>query len=156
MAIKFIRVDDRLIHGQIIQAWLPVMLVEEILVVSEETADDKVRKSMMRISVPKNYNLETLNCKNATTYLKENENKKIMILCHTTKELRCLIDGGINLTHVNIGGMHYSHGKEEIVKNIFANEEDKENLKFFISKNIDIDTRMIPSQKKENVKKVLN
>ncbi|MBT3392472.1 MAG: PTS sugar transporter subunit IIB [Elusimicrobiaceae bacterium] len=156
MAITFIRVDDRLIHGQIIQAWLPVIKVEEILVVSEETAKDKIRKSMMRISVPQNYNLETLNCKSATNYLKENESKKIMILCHTTKELRCLVDAGVDFKQVNIGGMHYSHGKEELVKNVFAGEEDRENLKFLLDKNIDIDTRMIPSAKNENIKKILN
>ncbi len=156
MVVEFIRVDDRLIHGQIIQAWLPVMSIEEILVVSEETANDKIRKSMMRISVPKNYNLEAFDCNKAKKYLKDNGNKKIMVLCHTTKELRCLIDGGISFTNINIGGMHYSHGKNEIVKNIFANKEDIDNLKFFISKNIDIDTRMIPSEKKENMKKILN
>lgn len=156
MTIKFARIDDRLIHGQIIQAWLPVVPVEEILVVSEETANDKIRKSMMRISVPQNYTLETFNCNKAVKHLKENESKKIMILCHTTKELRCLVDNGINFTDVNIGGMHYSHGKEEIIKNIFANEQDKEILKFLIDKNIDIDTRMVPSEKKENIKKILN
>jgi len=156
MKIKFVRVDDRLIHGQIVQAWLPVLKIQEIAVVSDEIQDDKTRKSLMRLSVPQNYQLKIFNRKDAVDYLKEDTDKSIMVLCNNTDEARSLAENGIEIKDINIGGMHYANGKTEIIKNIFTDEKDNKNLKFFVNKNTDIDTRIVPTEERKDIKKFLN
>jgi PTS system mannose-specific IIB component len=55
MAKTFIRVDDRLIHGQTIVAWCPTLSIKEIIAVDDESAKNPVLKSIMTMGVPSSY-----------------------------------------------------------------------------------------------------
>ena len=47
MAVKIVRIDDRLIHGQIVQGWLKTIDVDKILIVSDEVANDEMQKILL-------------------------------------------------------------------------------------------------------------
>ena len=52
MAIEVVRIDDRLIHGQIVQGWLKVIQVDKILLVSDEVASDKMQQILLSMAMP--------------------------------------------------------------------------------------------------------
>lgn len=55
MAKTYIRVDDRLIHGQTIVAWCPTLSIKEIIAIDDENAKNPILKSIMKMGVPQTY-----------------------------------------------------------------------------------------------------
>ncbi|MBQ4178803.1 MAG: PTS sugar transporter subunit IIB, partial [Elusimicrobia bacterium] len=51
MAIKIVRIDDRLIHGQIVQGWLKTVEVDKILIISDEVANDEMQQILLSMAV---------------------------------------------------------------------------------------------------------
>lgn len=55
MAKTYVRVDDRLIHGQTIVAWCPTLAIKEIIAIDDESAKNPMLKSIMTMGVPSTY-----------------------------------------------------------------------------------------------------
>ena len=52
MAIEFTRIDDRLVHGQVVTTWLKKYDIEQVIIVSDAVALDKTRQSILKLSAP--------------------------------------------------------------------------------------------------------
>ena len=55
MSKTYVRVDDRLIHGQTIMSWAPTLKLEEFIAVDDTIAANPMLKSILTMGVPKNY-----------------------------------------------------------------------------------------------------
>ena len=115
MTIKIVRIDDRLIHGQIVQGWLKTIDVDKILIVSDEVANDEMQQVLLSMAVPSSVKLVIKNIKDASYEIANEvyENDNLMILFSNPQDIVKMIDNGIKFQSINIGGMHYSHGKKQ-------------------------------------------
>ena len=117
MAFKLVRVDDRLIHGQIVESWIPNLDIAEVVVVSDELVSDDTRCAIMRFATPDDIDLKIMSVEDAIKYspaaLKSEIN--ILVLFQGLKQVIQLLDGGIKISELNIGGMHYSAGKNQSI-----------------------------------------
>lgn len=52
MSVKFVRIDDRLLHGQVVTTWLKRYDIEQAIIVSEEVAQDKTRQMILKLAAP--------------------------------------------------------------------------------------------------------
>ena len=71
MGKTFVRVDDRLIHGQTIVAWVPTLKIEEIIAVDDVSASNPMLKSIMTMGVPKQYKTHIVTTAEADALLRE-------------------------------------------------------------------------------------
>ena len=118
------RVDDRLVHGQVVEGWVPLLHAEELAVVSDEIAGDEMLRTIMRFATPEGVDLKVM----------------------TVAEALTLTEKGIKIPSLNIGGMHYSAGKNlSIGKAIFLNDQDCAALKALSAAGIKIEGRGVPS-----------
>lgn len=149
MPVVLFRIDDRLIHGQVVEAWVPHLKVEEIVVVSDEVAGDELRRTIMRFSTPEDVNLNILPVKEALVYLTGGQVvKNALVLLPGLKEAADMISHGLTMRSLNIGGMHYSAGKNfSIGKAIFLSEEDRGYLKFISAAGVELEGRGVPTDK---------
>ena len=60
MPIVFARVDDRLIHGQVVQAWLPELNIDEVLIPCPKARESRINPQLLRLSLPFEYDLTIL------------------------------------------------------------------------------------------------
>lgn len=142
------RVDDRLVHGQVVEGWVPHLLAEELAVVSDEIAGDEMRRAIMRFATPEGVDLKIMTVEEASAYLPEAEKtqRKVLLLLPGLAEALSLSDKGLRIPSLNIGGMHYSAGKNlSIGKAIFLNDEDCAALKALSAAGIKIEGRGVPS-----------
>ena len=58
MPIELVRIDDRLVHGQIVQGWLKVIDINKIVVVSDAVANDRMQQMLLAMAVPSSVELE--------------------------------------------------------------------------------------------------
>ncbi len=142
------RVDDRLVHGQVVEGWVPHLQAEELAVVSDEIAGDEMRRAIMRFATPEGVDLKLMTVAEAAVYLPEAEKspRKVLLLLPGLAEALALVNKGFKIPTLNIGGMHYSAGKNlSIGKAIFLNNEDCAALKALAAAGINIEGRGVPS-----------
>lgn len=144
------RVDDRLVHGQVVEGWVPHLRAEELAVVSDEIAGDEMRRTIMRFATPDGVDLKIMTVAEAAAYLPQAETseRKVLLLLPGLSEAVALAKGGLKIPSLNIGGMHYSAGKNlSIGKAIFLNDEDCSSLKALAAAGITIEGRGVPSDR---------
>lgn len=142
------RVDDRLVHGQVVEGWVPLLHAEELAVVSDEIAGDEMLRTIMRFATPEGVDLKVMTVAEAVAYLPgaEKSERKVLLLLPGLAEAVTLTEKGIKIPSLNIGGMHYSAGKNlSIGKAIFLNDQDCAALKVLAAAGIAIEGRGVPS-----------
>lgn len=144
MAIIFARVDDRLIHGQIVQAWLPEMNVDEVLIPFSKENESRLNQGLLRLSLPYEYDLTILDSTAAANHAAKS-NRRIFLLMGSLKEAAELIQNGVQFKSINIGGMHFKDGAQKLADNVFLDGDDKRLLKLIRDLGINIETRAVPS-----------
>lgn len=148
------RVDDRLVHGQVVEGWVPALGAEELAVVSDEIAGDEMRRAIMRFATPEDVDLRIMTVDEASAYLPEASSsaKKVLLLLPGLAEAVALTGKGLKIPELNIGGMHYSAGKNfSIGKAIFLSDEDCAALKSLSSAGIKIEGRGVPTDSPVNL-----
>ena len=151
--IKVVRIDDRLIHGQIVQGWLKTIQVNKILVITDEVANDEMKQILMSMAVPSSVKLVIKNIKEASDDLANGvfDRDNLMILFSNPQDVVKVIDNGINFQSVNIGGMHYSHGKKQLLSNLSVDKNDVEAFVKLLSLGIELEARALPQDDRYNV-----
>ncbi len=153
MSIKVVRIDDRLIHGQIVQGWLKTVQVDKILVVSDEVAADEMQQILMSMAVPSSVKLIIRNVKEAAYDLSNGvyDNDKLMILFSNPQDIVRISNDGIKFQSVNVGGMHYSHGKKQLLTNLSVDKNDVESFLKLLSFGVELEARALPQDERYNI-----
>ncbi|MDR3196171.1 MAG: PTS sugar transporter subunit IIB [Endomicrobium sp.] len=157
MAIVVIRIDDRLVHGQIVQGWLKALDVDAVLVISDSAANDKMQQTLMKLALPTSIRLDVKTLKDATASLIDGEYDKenIMILATHPSDVAHMMERGLKIKSLNIGGMHFITGKKQLMENICVNDEDIKSLHQIYSKGIEIESRVLPDDEKTDITHML-
>ena len=154
MPIVFARVDDRLIHGQVVQAGLPELNIDEVVIPCSKEQEKRLNRSLLRLSLPFEYELTVLEPARCVQYMSDSA-KRILLLMGSLQDLQPLLEDGLQIKSVNIGGMHFKEGAQKLAENVFLDELDKTTLKILNDLGIGIETRAVPSSKSISVKEIL-
>lgn len=154
--LVFVRIDDRLIHGQVCTAWLHAYSnVTHIICVDDKTSLDPFMQKMFELLIPKNISIEILSVENAIKKTKGGLDKPTMMIAKTPATIKALVDAGVDIDFFNIGGMAKTGTRYTLFQNISADDEERAILKELIAKGIKIEIQIIPAQKNFDVAKVL-
>ena len=154
MPIVFARVDDRLIHGQIVQAWLPELNIDEVVIPCSKEQEKHVNKKLLRLSLPFEYELTVLEPGKCVAYM-ASSNKRIFLLMQSLQDFQPLLEDGLQIKSLNIGGMHFKEGAQKLAEHVFLNEQDKNTLKILNDLGMEVETRAVPSSKSMSIKEIL-
>ena len=154
--LEFTRIDDRLIHGQVVAAWLHAYSkVQHILVIDDKTRQDPFMQEMFTLLVPSGISIEIRSVEEAIEKLRGGLEKPTMIIVKVPQTIKSLIDAGIDIDFVNIGGMGMTPGRKKFFQNVSSSPEENEILKQLIAKGIKVEIQIIPAQKKVDVASLL-
>lgn len=137
--IVFTRIDDRLIHGQVMTAWLQLSKASEVVISDDKSAKDSFMTMIMKGSMPAKIGLKVLSTEEAANYLNSEEKTgKVFLLVKTPMELEKLSEKGVKIPSVCVGGMGAKAGREVLYRNISANEEERQALKALTQNGMDV------------------
>ena len=154
--IVWTRIDDRLIHGQVMTQWIQYTEAHEVLIIDDGVAKDSFLQMVMKSSVPGKISLKVLSVKDAIGYLNEDgKHEKIIILVKTPVVLDELSDAGVRLKSINVGGIGAKAGRKPMFKNISVSEEEKEAFRNLLNKGINVFLRVIVTEPEEDIAKYL-
>ncbi|SHJ28079.1 PTS sugar transporter subunit IIB [Propionispora hippei] len=141
------RIDDRLIHGQVMTAWLPYVGANHIVVIDDETAADDFVKSIMQMSVPREIKLDIYHGDEAAAAIqKMDDDEKLMLLAKIPESFLSLLETGVSLERIIIGGMGANPQRSKFYKNISASGLEKETFKKIMAHGTELVIHIIPDQ----------
>lgn len=160
MPLVLIRIDDRLIHGQVVVGWGIHLSPDRIILSSDEIANSTWEKEMYmgaEATAPLPLSISVLTFDETLLSLSEPEKQKekIILLVETPKEILTLIEKGLKIEKVNIGGMHYKHGKRRIAPYIFVDDDDIACFKKMDDMQIALEGKDVPTAPKIDILKAL-
>ncbi|MBP2100171.1 mannose/fructose/sorbose PTS transporter subunit IIB [Enterococcus rivorum] len=157
MDIRLARIDDRLIHGQVATVWAKSTNVNRILVVSDAVAHDTLRKSLLIQAAPPGVKVNVITVKKMIEVFPDPrfDSFDAMLLFTNPKDVQRVVQGGIKLTTVNIGGMSFSMGKKMITNAVAVDEEDIEAFKYLNNEGIELEIRKVVADSQVNLMELL-
>lgn len=151
------RIDDRLIHGQIATQWIAATHTNSILIIDDALAKNAMMVRMLTAIVPTGITVHVKPLSEAVEYLKTDTDKKenLMILVKVPEVFEALIDDGIEIQKIILGGMGLAAGRKKLNRNVAASSSEKECMKRIIEKGVPIYYQLVPSDKAANIKNLL-
>jgi mannose/fructose/N-acetylgalactosamine-specific phosphotransferase system component IIB len=150
MSVVLYRIDDRLIHGQIMTAWSKVTKANRILVIDNLMAQDPFMQKVLTMAAPRDLKVEICNLENGLNVLKndvEGPNDKTLVLVKTPQVIEYLVSNGVSIKLLNVGGMGAGANRKSIFKNISASTEEIATLKKIHDMGVEIEFRIVPDDK---------
>ncbi|MBY4797061.1 PTS sugar transporter subunit IIB [Collinsella sp. AGMB00827] len=152
----FSRIDDRLIHGQVMTAWLHAYgNVTHVLIVDDDVSTDPFMVQMFSLLVPPKISIEILSVADALAKFKAGLDKPTMLLVKTPATIARLVEGGVEIDTLNIGGMGKTADRTKFFQNISASSEEREILKKLLQEGMHIEIQIVPAQKCVDVSSLL-
>ncbi|HFC9132498.1 TPA: PTS mannose/fructose/sorbose transporter subunit IIAB [Enterococcus faecium] len=142
-----VRIDERLIHGQVAGIWAPSLHTQRIIVINDEAAADSLQKSSLRMAAPTSMGLSVLPVESAAKNIRSGKYGKqrlFLVFKNPTDVLRYLKAGG-KLTHVNVGNMSYKEGSKDITKSIKVLEEEIDVFESIAAMDINVTAQLVPN-----------
>jgi PTS system mannose-specific IIB component len=157
MAIALLRIDDRLIHGQVVEGWLPQLKADLVAVVSDAAAADPVQTALMKMALPSAVGLLVLKTADAAAALAAPQAaaRRILVLVPGPSEALSLLEHGVAVDRVNVGGLHFTVGKVQLGRALFLNDADKKALRAICARGVRLDGRPLPTDVEENLASML-
>ncbi|MDF7639465.1 PTS sugar transporter subunit IIB [Lactobacillus sp. ESL0791] len=154
------RIDDRLIHGQVMTAWVKVTHANCIIVIDDGVANDDFMSEVIKMSAPNGikvfvFNVETAIKKLQGTLENDGKNDKIVLLAKNPFTFEKMIDAGVQLKKIILGGMGARKDRDVLYRNISATEQEKEALRKIQSSGVEVKIHIIPDQKEIDISKLL-
>lgn len=150
MKIHLVRIDDRLIHGQVATVWAKEANAERIIVCSDEVAQDKIRKQLLLQVGPPGVKVSVVSIAKAIRVYNnpKYENDTVFFLYTCPQDVLRMAEGGVPIKSVNIGGMAFKTGKTQITKAVSVDESDIDAFKKLNDMGIELEIRPIATDKK--------
>lgn len=147
MEICLARIDDRLIHGQVVTSWTKKTKIQRIIVVSDEVASDQIRKTLLTQVAPPGITAHVVDIAKAIRVYNNAQYAKdrVMLLFTNPTDVLRLVENGVKITSVNIGGMAYYKDKKQINNAISVNNKDIEAFKKLHQLGIELEIRKVSS-----------
>jgi mannose/fructose/sorbose-specific phosphotransferase system IIB component len=157
MDIQLVRIDDRLIHGQVVVGWVKALGIGRLVVVNDAIAANSMQKTLMEMAVPTGLKVSFFTVEEAARKcLPGGEHpEKGLLLFSNPSDVLGFVQKGALLSSVNVGGMHFCEGKQQVSKTVCVNDRDVEAFRELKGRGIELEVRAVPGDMKASLEKFL-
>ncbi|MBF4692083.1 PTS system mannose/fructose/N-acetylgalactosamine-transporter subunit IIB [Fusibacter ferrireducens] len=152
MGKTYVRVDDRLIHGQTIVAWCPTLSIKEIIAIDDESAKNPVLKSIMTMGVPPTYKTHIVTTEEAKALLAQESNVNRLVIVRLPSKLEMLTEEIERAERIILGNIakrddtnHKINGATGI---FYLSDADVSTIDALVSKGAEVCFQQLPATAK--------
>ncbi|WP_125605324.1 PTS system mannose/fructose/N-acetylgalactosamine-transporter subunit IIB [Lapidilactobacillus bayanensis] len=141
-----IRIDDRLIHGQVATRWSTGLKVNRIMVIDDEVAADEVQKSILRMAAPAGISTSIITEEKAIHNIKAGkyESQRVLLVVKRPKVLLDLINAGIPIDKINVGNMSNRDETVQVKKSVSLTAEERHDIEVIMAQGVKVTAQMVP------------
>ncbi len=148
--ISLFRIDDRLIHAQVVIGWGRVLLPDRIVIADDTIASDVRERELYAHAVPSEIKVSIFSLSDAVEHINEGVfgGENIFLLVKSPGDALALVELGLETGEVNVGCMHYEDGKNKLHGKLFVNEDERKALRELVKREITLEARALPEDKR--------
>ena len=157
MKLVLTRIDNRLIHGQVLEAWVPFVQADCIVVANDAIAGNQLKKMMMQASVPSRLRVEIATVTEAVSLINSTQlgRCRVLLLFGTTSDAVRAYREGLEYDQLNLGNLQADKGKARLSCTLFLNPVDLDDLELLDQAGIKISSRCIPADSERSWRKLI-
>jgi len=157
MDITLVRVDNRLIHGQILEAWVPFTKSSAIIVVDDHVASDFFRETVIKMAVPRDVEVVITSVEDFANHFKYQHGKgrKTIVLFSGIADAFRAFQGGFAFEHLNLGNIYCEECLKQCSPSVMLGAEDVKIIRSFLDEGVEIDVRCVPREKPINIRELI-
>ncbi|RLB66205.1 MAG: hypothetical protein DRH04_09730 [Deltaproteobacteria bacterium] len=161
MSTLLVRVDDRLIHGQIVETWVPYLNINQIIVADDEVCNNPFKRKIMAMSAPPQVQVIIKTIDDAVRYVKDDfaqpgASPRSMMLLASIEAADRAIKLGLPCNRLNLGNVHYQNGKTQISASISLNRQEVSLLEEMNRQGISIFVQPVPRIPPQDIFPLIN
>jgi mannose/fructose/N-acetylgalactosamine-specific phosphotransferase system component IIB len=147
MTVVHVRMDNRLIHGQILVAWNSALKLDTFIVCNDQVANDPLQVAVLKAVAPPGIKVLIMGVKDTVAYCQspETEKEKIFILAKFPEDGLGLVENGLKLPVLNLGNQAYIRNSKKVSNTVFLTESGVKALKVIHESGLKITCRMMPN-----------
>jgi mannose/fructose/N-acetylgalactosamine-specific phosphotransferase system component IIB len=148
--VALIRVDNRLVHGQVLEAWLPALDAHGVLVADDEAAGNVLARSAMALAIPPKVQFQVLKVAAAADLLRPGgkgvPGVRTLLLVRDVRDAIALAEQGLAIPRLNLGNVHYATGRRQVAPSVYLDAGEMQALARLASRGTEVEARAVPSE----------
>jgi N-acetylgalactosamine PTS system EIIB component len=147
--IALVRVDNRLLHGQVLETWVPKLGVEEVVVADDEAAASDLARAAMTLCVPPELPARIVALGQVDWPGLAASPARVLVLLRDVPALARARAAGLAPSlagRVNVGNVHFGAGRRPVTPSVFLSESEVRTLREVAAAGFELEARAIPSE----------
>lgn len=148
MTNPFYRVDNRLVHGQIIATWMPHLRFKRVVVISDTVPANILQMSMFQMAVPSNVRFEAMTLADGARWLETRGygRDSTIILLETVDDAVRLFESGHAYPALNLGNIHHAPKRERFTNAVYLGKDQVRRLQGLMKRGVQVEIRSLPNE----------
>jgi PTS system mannose-specific IIB component len=157
MSVVLARIDDRLIHGQVVVGWARHSQADCIVVANDAVSADPMQRTLLPMAVPQGIEVAIYRVKEAADKLSAGAHaaRRAILLFASPADALSFKKLGGELSELNVGGIRLAPGKEQLRKSVSLGPEDRTALSALRSMGVDVYLQMVPGDEREDLEALI-
>ena len=154
MKIVMCRVDERLVHGQVIASWAKILSIRSILVIDDQLAKDSFMGTVLAMAAPSGVKVELISVEQAAARIEkegEAEGLNTMLLFKSSQYALALVEKGVQIKELNIGNMGAGPSRKAVSRNVYASPGEVEIFKKLLDMGVDVYLQMVQQESRVSI-----
>jgi len=148
--ITLVRIDNRLVHGQVIEGWLPHLKIKRVLVLDGDAAQNPLARASMGLAMPRSVDLKLVSDTGAQAQgdLAEAARDAVptLVLFRDVSGAFEAAQHGLKLSRLNLGNIHFKDGRHPITASVFLDGEELRELGALAQAGVQVEARTLPTE----------
>lgn len=145
--IALLRVDNRLIHGQVVESWLPELRVRRVLVADDEAAQSPLVRAAMGLAVPSDIEVVIQPLQGMDFAALASDGVKSLLLVREVAGAATAVARGLGPVQVQLGNVHFVSGRKQLTPSVFLSPSELVQLKMLAEQGCTIEARAVPGER---------
>lgn len=145
MSVVLARVDNRLVHGQVLETWVPHVRADLIVVVGEAESCDPFRRSLFEALSTPRLRVEVARPEEAEKVVSRDPARRVLVLFPDVAAAWAAFRAGLRFDRLNLGNVHPREGGKPVSRTVYLTEEDLGELRELAAEGVELDVRAVPS-----------
>jgi len=143
MAVVGFRIDDRLLHGQVVENWIEALRPRRVLVVNDTAAGDPILPELYHSALPPNVAVELRTVADAPAAIAAARDP-LLVLVGSPADALALVDHGVALERIVVGGLHHAPGRDRLLEFVYLGAADRQALAELAARGIALVAQDVP------------
>lgn len=149
------RIDDRLIHGQVMTAWIKNKAAQQVVIVDDGTAADEYMIEVLEMAIPEDIAIGIFTKEEGVEFFSQGLDAPTILLVKGPSALLYLVEHGIEIDEVDVGGMGARADRSTLYKNISTSPQENEEFKALLGHGVNVFIQVMPQDKPTSISEYL-